>query len=225
MKTAPRVLASLSILAGIVTMLSGCGGMMGEKFNDYVPPTAPDMELLTLSQFMVGSFSSAAQAASDSDYRDIRLEIARIWPSREDGIWLYVEQTAAGADSPYRQRVYRLTRKDDTHFISDVYLLPDDPAYAGAWSDPARFDEIAPEDLNLREGCSVTLERTNDYTFTGATGDQTCPSEMQGASYSTSEVTLTPGWIKSWDRGFDDKGNQVWGAQKGPYMFQRIDQG
>jgi hypothetical protein len=49
----------------------------------------PGME--QLAQWMSGSFSSAAQAAEDSAYYDIRLEMAPIWTDRDDAVWLYVE--------------------------------------------------------------------------------------------------------------------------------------
>ena len=36
---------------------------------------------------------------------------------------------------------------------------------------------------------------------------------------ATSEVVVSPGRIESWDRGFDAEGAQVWGAEKGAYVF------
>jgi hypothetical protein len=36
---------------------------------------------------------------------------------------------------------------------------------------------------------------------------------------ATSEVVVSPGRIESWDRGFDAEGVQVWGAEKGAYVF------
>ena len=126
MTTAVRTLSILTILAGAAAVLTGCGGLLGEKFYDYTPPTPPDMQLRAVSKLMTGSFSSAEQAAADPEYRDIRLEMSQIWPARSDGVWLYVEQSAADAPAPYRQRVYRLTRKDADSYVSDVYTLPDE---------------------------------------------------------------------------------------------------
>ena len=40
-------------------------------------------------------------------------------------------------------------------------------------------------------------------------------------SYTTSEVSIEARAITSWDRGFDADGAQVWGAEKGPYVFAR----
>jgi len=42
---------------------------------------------------------------------------------------------------------------------------------------------------------------------------------MRGASYASSEVTLTATELNTWDRGYDAGGAQVWGSTKGPYRF------
>ena len=33
------------------------------------------------------------------------------------------------------------------------------------------------------------------------------------------EVSMESGRIESWDQGFDANGKQVWGAEKGGYVF------
>jgi len=173
-----------------------------------------------LAGWMTGSFSSAAQAAADPEYRDIRLHMAPIWTSRTVGRWLYVEQAVAEKqEKPYRQRVYRVHR-DDHGLVSDVYELPGDPLdLAGAWKDPAAFQALTPEVLTPRTGCSIRLARRDDGTYTGATEHGACPSELNGASFATSEVVITPNLLASWDRGFDANGKQVWGAVEGAYRF------
>lgn len=188
------------------------------------PETAAGPDPLDeVAAMMTGSFSSAAQAAADGDYFDIRLEMVPIWTERDDARWLYVEQAAATAlDRPYRQRVYRVTHEVDGSVVSAVYELPGDPLdYAGAWSEPFRFDAIAPENLSVREGCAVVLRPDGEGRWTGSTIEDRCKSTLRGASYATSEVTATDEAIESWDRGFDAAGEQVWGAEKGAYVFVR----
>lgn len=180
-----------------------------------------------LAGLMCGEFSSADQAAFDPDYRDISLKISRIWPTSSDGIWLYVEQAvAAMADRPYRQRIYHLTSVPHAKvptFRSDVYTLPGDPRrFVGAWQNPTKLADITPASLTIREGCAVILTQTSPVSFAGSTVDRNCQSEFQKASYATSEVTITPQSMISWDRGFDNDGKQVWGATNGGYKFLRI---
>ena len=73
--------------------------------------------------------------------------------------------------------------------------------------------------LAVRPGCSVVLRYAGPGRMTGSTQGDGCASALRGAAYATSEVTLTAGELESWDRGFDAKGNQVWGSTKGAYRF------
>ncbi len=174
----------------------------------------------TLAHWMTGSFSSEAQALeSPDDFFDIRLFMVPVWTEAKDGHWLYVEQAAAlSLARPYRQRLYHIvdTPKGPR---SDVYELPGDPlAYAGAWRTPEVFNALDPDDLIEREGCSIYL-RGSRGVFEGETRGPGCSSTLGGATFATSEVTITQMIVKSWDRGFDDEGVQRWGAVRGPYVF------
>ena len=185
---------------------------------------AAEPDLATLTDWMSGSFSSAAQAEADSAYYDIRLEMVPIWTDREDARWLYVEQAVAGmTDRPYRQRVYRVSAGEGGVFESAVYTLPDPAKYVGAAGEEFPLRDLAPGDLELREGCTVFLKLDGKDRFTGGTEGRGCLSGLRGAAYATSEVVVGPGRIESWDRGFDAEGAQVWGAEMGAYVFLRTE--
>ncbi|MCC7171253.1 MAG: chromophore lyase CpcT/CpeT [Planctomycetes bacterium] len=177
-----------------------------------------------LAKWMEGSFDSAAQAARDPHYLDVHLSMTRIFPERDDGPWLYVEQAVASAlDRPYRQRVYRLVALEAGRVESQVYTLPGDPlAYAGGGRDPAKLATLDPESLVAREGCAIELERIDASTWRGSTRGRGCASNLSNASYATSEVVVTSTLLTSWDRGFDAAGKQVWGAVDGPYEFVKV---
>jgi hypothetical protein len=179
-------------------------------------------DVATLAEWLTGSFSSAAQAAADESFFDIRLHMQPIWSDRDDGPWLYVEQAVATAqDSPYRQRVYRLREVEPGLLESAVFTLPDPEAAVGAWRDPDRLAGVAPADLEPRGGCSILLRRAGD-AFVGSTLGTLCPSDLRGARYASSEVRVTRDRLVSWDRGFDASGTQVWGARTGGYVFDRM---
>ncbi len=204
--------------------------------------TNPDVA--TLSSYMSGTFSSGAQAKADTDFRDITLNVAEIWPALATSTvrWLYVEQAVADTpNQPYRQRVYKLSLQPDSTIRSDVYTLPAPVTqFIGGTRALTIFEKFTPEQLSLREGCSITLRRatatqvapevvavtppgwTRDGAFLGSTSGNNCPSELQGASYATSEAVITPQGLRTWDRGFDAAGKQVWGATKGGYEFARL---
>jgi CpeT protein len=187
------------------------------------PAPPPNTDLDQLVAWMTGLFSSAHQAAADTNYFDIRLRMAPIWTSRTDGRWLYVEQAVVTAlERPYRQRVYRVTGPDaGGAFSSEVYALPGPRRFAGAWRQPEPLKQLTPDSLLAREGCAVVLRRAPDGSFTGGTEGHGCASDLRGAAYATSEVTVGPDGLVSWDRGFASDGTQAWGATGGGYVFER----
>ena len=179
-----------------------------------------------LARALTGTFTSAGQAADDPEnYLEVELRTASIWAGRDDGPWLYVEQAmAARRDRPYRQRVYRIVALGEASVRSDVYTLPGDALrFAGAWGEPEPLAGVTPEDLALREGCSITLEEIEPMEFVGSTSGTGCASALAGADHATSEVRIFPWGLETWDRGFDASGAQVWGAEAGPYRFVRTD--
>jgi hypothetical protein len=187
------------------------------------PAPRPDPDLERLVRWMTGEFTSAAQAAADPEYRDVRLVVARIWADRADGPWLYVEQAlSAMASRPYRQRVYRVRRVGDDLFESRVYQRKGAAKAVGAATAPSPLAGSRPEDLEELPGCSVILRRLDDATFRGSTLGSACRNAFGGATYATSEVTVTADGIRSWDRGYDATSAQVWGATKGGYEFRRV---
>lgn len=230
----------LAFVALVLANGAACGSSSGSRTSTVEPgagqvsePTAAPTPTPTphvtpaverLVSLMQGSLSSREQALADSEYFDIRLHMLPIWPDRDDGRWLYVEQAMAVAQAePYRQRVYRVSAREDGTIESAVYELPDPLRFALAWKDPSKLDALRHEDLVRKDGCEVLLREAEPGRFVGATGQKSCPSDLRGASYATSEVEITEVGVRSWDRGFDQAGAQVWGATKGGYSFRHDD--
>lgn len=181
-----------------------------------------DVELNELFGLMQGSFNSEIQSTVDSTYYNISLHMYPIWEDK--GNFLYVEQALNSMqDRPYRQRIYEVTRTSDSTFSSAVYNLDVDSLWIGKWKTPKAFDSISLKDITLKKGCDVVLKRTAPNHFIGKTGDASCVSTMRGAAFARSEVEILEDKVISWDRGFDADGNYVWGAEKGPYIFNKLD--
>lgn len=204
--------------AGLLVVCAGCRTPGPAATRQ----ASADNGVEVLASWLTGSFSSAAQAERDPDhYFDIRLHMVPIWSGRADGPWLYVEQAAATSpERPYRQRVYHLVARPGGEVASEIYTLPGNPlSYAGGWTNPGRFDALSPDDLELREGCTMVLKRREDGAFAGGTTGTDCESRLHGATYATSEAVVTRDKLVSWDRGYDTDGQQVWGATEGGYVF------
>lgn len=173
-----------------------------------------------LFAMMQGRYSSEAQSKADTTYLNITLRMTPIWPGK--GRYLYVEQAMAGReDKPYRVRIYKLEQRG-RDFVSEIYTLKNEKSWIGKWRTPEAFSALNEDDLELKPGCEVVLRKLGRDYFAGKTGDASCPSELRGANYATSEVTITLGRLVSWDRGFAYNGNQVWGAENGGYIFDKI---
>lgn len=186
----------------------------------FVSYSQNDVEVLV--DYMVGSFSSEEQAEKDSNYFNIELEMVQLWKDRADGPWLYIEQAVAESkDKPYRQRVYQLKKRNDGKIESLVYTIPDPLRFAGDYKNEFPLLRLTPDSLTLKEGCEVVLFQADEGYFEGSTVDRNCSSDLRGASYATSEVMIDKDKMISWDRGFDESGNQVWGATDGGYIFKK----
>lgn len=178
-----------------------------------------DHELNQLVELLHGNFSSEAQSKADTAYFNISLVMVPIWTNRTDGQWMYVEQAMASKlDKPYRQRVYHLLHVGANTFTSDIYTIKNALSYAGLQNDKTKLQKLSFDSLELKDGCTVTLIKNNDV-YTGGTDGKSCPSDLRGAKYASTKITLKKGELVSWDQGFDANDKQVWGATKGGYIF------
>lgn len=173
-----------------------------------------------LARYLTGTFDSADQAASDRAYFDIHLTVCAVDAPSVGTRVLYVEQARADTlSSPYRQRLYVIEPRGATHAVSRVLELKAPAKARGLCEDPARL-VLSAADVEERVGCAVELA-WDGATFAGGTVGEACASDLSGATYATSEVVLDAAKMTSWDRGWDARDAQVWGATKGPYVFVR----
>jgi CpeT protein len=177
-----------------------------------------ESNLNELIAIMQGNYSSEKQSKRDTTYFNISLRMVPIW--KEKGNYLYVEQALFNKqEKPYRVRIYKVTQLSENEFVSEIHTLKNEKDWVGKWKTPEAFATLSEKDIELKQGCGVKLTRTDTNKFVGSTGNKTCPSELRGASYASSKVTVTENEILSWDQGYDKNDKQVWGAEKGGYLF------
>tara|TARA_B100000497_G_scaffold120736_1_gene149559 strand:- start:343 stop:954 length:612 start_codon:yes stop_codon:yes gene_type:complete len=193
-----------------ISLVFSCNDNDSKKAND-------STELFELMQ---GSFDSKNQSLTDSNYFDITLHMYPIWDNQ--GNFIYVEQSVSSMqEKPYRQRIYEIIKSSDSIFTSIIYKLPNDSLFVGAWRDPSLLRDLKISELQKLEGCEVNLKKVGENHYLGSTNEKSCPSVLYGASYATSEVEILNDKIISWDRGFDNNDNQIWGATNGGYVFKK----
>ncbi|CAN5918637.1 chromophore lyase CpcT/CpeT [soil metagenome] len=196
------------------------------------PPSPEAVTSARLFTWLQGTFDSKDQAKTDPTYFAISLTTCNVDLPAMGTQVMYIEQSKVGS-APYRQRLYVVESIDATAARSRVFEPSDASALVGLCTASPR-PKLEAKDFVERTGCSVEMHWTGDH-FEGHTPNARwtgtefvddaagvrCPSELNGAAFASSEVTLQRDRMKSWDRGFDAKGEQVWGATKGGYVFVR----
>lgn len=183
-------------------------------------PASSAAGLTELTSIMQGTYSSEKQSIADTSYFNISLRMVPIWKNK--GHYLYVEQAMfTKQEKPYRVRIYKVSQRGD-FFVSEIFTIKNEKEWIGKWNTPDAFDNLKETDIELKRGCEVVLKRIGKNHFEGQTGEKSCPSELRGASYAMSKVTVLENQINSWDQGFDANDKQVWGAEKGGYQFEKI---
>ena len=175
--------------------------------------------LYLLASWMAGQFDNELQAKETKGYFDLHVSTVQIWKGRRDGYWLYTEE--AGVDHlnmPHRQRAYRYYSADSA-IVREEFEIPNARQYAGTHKFKMPLGDVSPETLLKREGCEVYFHYDSGK-FIGRTLGKACPSEIGGVSYAVSEMEITSERMKSWDRGFNNHEEVVWGAAA-PYDFTR----
>jgi len=164
------------------------------------PPSAVE----EVAALLGGTFDSKAQSEADPKaFKAVRLVAVRVPKSRLGDPVLYVEQALLeNPDRPYRQRFYRIEETADGGVVSRVFEPKEPVAVSGKWRDPSDLALYGAGDVVERLGCAVRLKRTAEG-WSGSTEGKECPSALSGARWATSEVTLRPGRVESWDRGYD----------------------
>jgi hypothetical protein len=184
-------------------------------------PPAVD-HVAAVAERLSGRFDSSAQAAEDRTYYNISLVTCAVSAPELGDTVLYVEQAVADTPSePYRQRLYVVAESTDGA-ATTIFEL-DRPADAVGLCDGSDAPTYTAADVDERVGCGVILTVQDDGSYTGSTEPEACGSDLNGATWASSIVTLTQDRVESWDQGWDDQGTQVWGATAGPYVFDRIE--
>ncbi|MEZ4296897.1 MAG: chromophore lyase CpcT/CpeT [Polyangiaceae bacterium] len=178
-----------------------------------------------LYRYLTGEFDSKNQAKSDpNNYLPIHLLTCPIDIPELGTRLLHVEQALIQSgviQPPYRQRIYVVTDGADpaTQAVSHVWEFNAPAKFTGFCDGSGQKATAA--DLVERDGCRVELTWMTDH-FEGSTPGKECLSDFQGATYATSKVNVFDNRIESWDQGWDATDKQVWGAVKGPYVFDRL---
>jgi CpeT protein len=179
-----------------------------------------------------GKFSTRFNQTIDSTKDDVmvRTIVFKRYPTVT---WLYTQQGEFlnGKYYPYRQRIYAVEQMDEYYIRLSIFAFKDDAAYYTVLDDttssltPQEWLQNVPNEMLIaKEGCSILIYKDNLGAFRGSTNEKDCKGSFNGATYTTSEFVIYQHEVISWERGWDDEGNQKWGPKKTPYIYSKVEQ-
>lgn len=203
---------------------TGGGGAGGQGGQGGAGGAMAESQGARLYRYLTGHFDSTEQSMTDAAYYPIDLLTCPIDIPELGTRLLHVEQSIIDNGqplAPYRQRVYVVEDGADpaTQAVSKVWEFNTPGPFSGFCGGTG--DQATAADIVEKAGCRVELTWMTDH-FEGSTPGEECLTDFQGATYTTSEVKVFEDRIESWDRGWDATDQQVWGATKGPYLFDRL---
>ncbi|KAL6584998.1 hypothetical protein OROMI_004287 [Orobanche minor] len=180
---------------------------------------------------LAGEKFSRDQASRDPDnYFNLRWIACPAAEMVDGSRVLYFEQAFWRTPSrPFRQRFFMVKpclkeMKCDVEL--STYAIRDSEEYRN-FCDRSKDQRPQPEEVigdiaeHLTNIYLKRCDRGKRCLYEGSTPPHGFPNTWNGASYCTLELTvLKNSEIHTWDRGYDENGNQVWGGKDGPYEFK-----
>ncbi|NJR52056.1 MAG: chorismate mutase [Leptolyngbyaceae cyanobacterium CSU_1_3] len=192
------------------------------------PPTQAqsslDRQAKEVAARLIGVMDTSAQAAANPDRFDVRMTTCAInieGRSSPDAIYLYQEQALSSElAKPYRQRFLQISPSVYSQTVLSLSFRPARPEkFIGLCNQPEASRIVLARDLG-QPICTVFLKQSGD-DFAGRTPIDGCAANVRGAVRITNQVTLYKSGMETWDRGYDARGKQVWGAKTESYQYRR----
>jgi hypothetical protein len=187
------------------------------------------LDLRDVASRLEGTIDSSGQSLLDRDYVDVRvthceIEVRDLPGHLDPSLFLYVEQALSlSLEAPYRQRVIKLSPDglSARGVVSSIYEVTIPPQQLLNLCGKSQ-DQRVLSWSNLKDvQCSVYMNKVQDL-WVGETQKAKCPNDYGSAKFVSSKVRLSKTGMYSWDQGWDAEGNQVWGAVKGGYNFEKM---
>ncbi|ERT05719.1 hypothetical protein M595_4327 [Lyngbya aestuarii BL J] len=187
-------------------------------------------QVLEVVSYLTGVMETSAQAQAVTGAPSVRMTTCVVKVAdadeitqRSPAIFLYQEQAmTSNPQKPYRQRFLQISPSADGQKVeSATFVPPNLRALVNFCSQPESERLVTIEDIGDYR-CSVFLQPAGSQ-YIGQTQPEGCPANYKGAVTITNRITLDAQSMETFDRGYDQKGNQIWGAEDQSYQYQRID--
>lgn len=163
-----------------------------------------------------GVFWTQEQHLNDSTFDNVIVRTDLIRIDDDETYWMYTEQGEFENYTPYRKRVYELTEVEGVIWQRIYYIKNEDKfSYLN-------YKSITNDDIQLKEGCDIWIILDDDGNYNGNTDGKNCVATFRGSTYVTTDFWVYKKEILSWERGWNKIDEQVWGSERGYYIYKKI---
>ena len=188
------------------------------------PDPLPPEAVSEVANHLIGVMDTSQQAATNSDFVSVQMTTCAI-ALQEPGanaVYLYQEQAlSSNLTDPYRQRFLQLSLSADQRRVESRNFKPDEPERWIGLCQDSNSVTLSRSDLGTPV-CTVSM-RPSPLGYVGSTPAEGCPVTLRGATWLTNVIVVHADGMDTWDRGFNDAGAQLWGADTEPYRYRWVE--
>ncbi len=130
------------------------------KSNDYVK----------LAKWITGIYYNSTN--------EIHLIMHPIWENRNDGFWIYMEQSFTENKKPIIQHIYQLIELRDGLYEIAVFEIPLESRFIECWKNENPLKALNPDSLIQKTDCSIIIKRKCQLIFEGNTIGNNCKDKQ-----------------------------------------------
>lgn len=163
-----------------------------------------------------GVFWTQEQHLKDSAFDNVIVRTDLIRIDGDGTYWMYTEQGEFENYTPYRKRVYELKLIKDV-ILQRIHYIKNEDKFSYL-----NYKSITNDDIQLKEGCDIWIILDDDGNYNGNTDGKNCVATFRGSSYVTTDFWVERKEVGSWERGWNEFDEQVWGSVRGYYIYKKI---
>ncbi len=179
-----------------------------------------------VASHLIGVMDTSQQVTVDPNRVNVRMTTCQVRLDEANSsfnipnsIFLYQEQALAEKlDQPYRQRILRLAANPYGEGVESKSFQYFEPETLVDLCLQPEVNRVVSSQGLTDVNCSVFLVPIATI-YLGKTPPEGCPTNFRGATKITNLVILNAQGMETWDKGLNDEGQRVWGAEDKPFIY------
>jgi hypothetical protein len=216
LKITVKTLLFLTAFQGVIPV------SQANPIADPTDSTQQQHHLTRIVSHLVGVMDTSRQASLNPKQPNVRMTtcLIKVDDLETNHHFLYQEQAMANKlDQPYRQRFLEIFPSENSQQIIAKSYKPVNPDQFKGFCNHNEIERNFTTNQLGEYVCQVILTPVISI-YRGETPPEGCKANVRGAVRITNTIILHSQGMDTWDRGFDQEGNQVWGAENESYQFR-----